>query len=256
MIGAIAGDIIGSPYEGKSWWMEERSTDFELFNSKCRFTDDTVLTICICDYLMNGGDLIQMMKDYTKKYPVRYGPAFKQWAYSESREPYGSYGNGSAMRISSVPYLVQNYDEMQAKVEEITCITHNHKEGISGAQAVAAAIFYALSGDYKSIIKKILKDGYKYDLDFSIDQIRPTFKFDPTCQGTVPAAIVAFLESEDYEHAIRLAVSLGGDTDTLACITGSIAAAYHGIPKNIADKSLSYLDDDLMKIVNQFRSNW
>lgn len=252
MIGAIAGDIIGSPYEGKFWWMAQRSTEFPLFSKKSRFTDDTVLTLCVCDYVMNGGNIVEMLKSYAKKYPVGYGPSFKSWVYSDSVNSYGSFGNGSAMRISSVPHLLLDYPEMIEKVREITKVTHDHPEGIRGTESVATAIHCAIKGKPKEWIKNVIENKFGYNLGFKIEDIRKDFVFDPSCQGTVPAAIISFLESKNYQDAVRLAVSLGGDTDTLACITGGIAGAYYGVPHYIHNKVLTYLDIDLRIVLDEF----
>jgi ADP-ribosylglycohydrolase len=252
MIGAIAGDIIGSPYEGKKFWMAERNPDFQpLFGEKCRYTDDTVLTICVADYLMNGGNLVLMLHEYTKKYQVGYGPTFRKWVNEGITSPYNSFGNGAAMRVSSVAYLYNDWEDINEYSDIVTRITHDHEEGIRGAVAVSAAIYLAKKGKSKELIKDSIDRNFGYDLDFTIDQIRPTFKFDVSCQGTVPPAIKCFLESTNYESAVRLAVSLGGDTDTLACITGGIAGAYYGVPIEIYNKAMVYLPVEFRNIISQ-----
>lgn len=259
MLGAIAGDIIGSVYEGKKRWLVERSADFEpLFSPKARFTDDTVLTVAVADSILHGGDLADLLKDYYHRHPgAGFGGDFRAWAESDDPEPYGSWGNGSAMRVSPVAWAFDTLDEVLRRARDTARVTHNHPEGIKGAQATAAAIFLARSGAAKWEIRDEVERRFGYDLSGRLDDIRPAFRFDSSCRGTVPPAIVAFLESDDYETAVRLAVSLGGDCDTLACIAGGIAAAaYGGVPPAIRDQALAHLDDPLAEVLDEFEGRY
>ncbi|HEX4607300.1 MAG TPA: ADP-ribosylglycohydrolase family protein, partial [Urbifossiella sp.] len=230
MIGAIAGDIIGSVYEGKKRWLAARTADFQpLFSPRARFTDDTVLTVAVADALLHGHDLTGLLKDYYARYPgAGFGGEFKRWAASDDTAPYGSWGNGSAMRVSPVAWAFGTLDEVVHRAKETARVTHNHPEGIKGAQATAAAVFLARSGAAKWELRDEVERRFHYDLSFTLDDIRPTYAFDSSCAGTVPPAVMAFLESSDFESAVRLAVSLGGDCDTLACIAGAIAGAFYG----------------------------
>jgi ADP-ribosylglycohydrolase len=249
MIGALAGDIIGSIYE----WDDINTTDFPLFQDTCHFTDDSVLTVALADAILHNASYIEKLREYYNIYPdAEYGGRFRKWAKSRKPKPYNSYGNGSAMRISPVGWVYETLDEVLRKAEEYTVITHNHPEGIKGAQATATAIFLARHGATKDEIRQYITATFGYDLTMNCDDIRPTYQYDVTCQGTVPQALVAFLDSDGFEHAIRLAVSLGGDTDTLACITGGIAEAFYGIPDVIRETTLQYLSDDLKEVTELF----
>jgi len=250
MLGAIAGDIIGSVYE----WNNIKSKEFELFSSRSFFTDDSVLTVALADALINGYDFGQLMKQYYHRYPdAGYGGSFHKWASTPDTKPYNSWGNGSAMRTSPVGYAFDNLDEVLIMAEYYAAITHNHPEGIKGAQATSASIFLARNGASKDEIKSYIIDNFNYDLSNSLDEIRPEYSFDVSCQGTVPQAITAFLESVSYEDAIRNAISLGGDSDTLACITGGIAESYYkGLPANITEQATGFLDENLRKVVADF----
>lgn len=258
MLGAIAGDIIGSVYEANKRWLTVRTTDFQpLFSPKARFTDDTVLTVAVADALLHGRDLTELLKDYYARYPgAGFGGGFKRWAASDGTEPYHSWGNGSAMRVSPVAWAFNTLDEVLHRAKDSARITHNHLEGIKGAQATAAAVFLARSGAAKWELQEEVERRFHYDLSFTLDDIRPTYAFDSSCQGTVPQAIVAFLESSDFESAVRLAISLGGDCDTLACIAGSIAAASYGIPGAIREQALARLDEPLTEVVAEFESRF
>jgi ADP-ribosylglycohydrolase len=258
MLGAIAGDIIGSVYEGKKQWLAARTADFQpLFSPKARFTDDTVLTVAVADALMNGRDLMGLLKDYFARYPgAGFGGDFKRWAASEDTEPYGSWGNGSAMRVSPVAWAFSTLNEVLHRAKETARVTHNHPEGIKGAQATAAATFLARSGAAKWELRDEVERRFHYDLSFTLDDIRPTYAFDSSCAGTVPPAIVAFLESSDFESAVRLAISLGGDCDTLACIAGAIAGAFYGVPSHIREQALVRLDEALWEIVAEFERRY
>lgn len=250
MLGAIAGDIIGSVHE----FSGTKSTDFALFVPGSRFTDDSVLAIAVADCLMTGKNYVDAFHEYFLEYPnAGYGLRFFHWASAGRRDAYNSLGNGSAMRVPAVGYAFNTLNEVLAEAARSAEVTHSHPEGIKGAQVTAAAIFLARHGETKYRIKDWISATFGYDLTRSVDQIRPAYEFDVSCQGTIPAAIAAFLDSHDYEDAVRKAISLGGDADTLACITGAIAEAhYGGVPPQIADRALQMLDNRLRKVVRQF----
>jgi ADP-ribosylglycohydrolase len=250
MIGAIAGDIIGSVFE----WRNVKTTDFELFSKDSRFTDDTVLTVAVADCILYRGDYAKTMRAYGRRYPhAGYGERFRKWLFSDTPLPYNSFGNGSAMRVSPVGFAFPTIAEVIEQAGKSAEITHNHPDGIRGAKAVAAAVFLARTGESKKGIKNYIEEHIMYDLDMTLDTIRPGYRFDQTCNGSVPQAIIAFLESEDYEDAIRKAISIGGDSDTIACITGGIAQAFYGkIPKHIFTKVSDLLPADLRRIVAEF----
>lgn len=250
ILGAIIGDIIGSVFE----WHNVKTTDFELFCERTEFTDDSVLTIATMDSILNGIDYTTAYQTYSKKFPNRgYGGFFRSWIHSGNPKPYNSYGNGSAMRVSPVGWAYDTLDEVLIQARRSAEVTHNHPEGIKGAQVTAAAVFLARNGSTKADIQNYIQETFEYDLERRIDDIRPVYRFNETCQETVPEAIIAFLESEDYESAIRLAVSIGGDSDTVACITGGIAEAYYKeIPEWIVDKALRLLPADLIKLIEEF----
>jgi ADP-ribosylglycohydrolase len=249
MLGAIAGDIIGSVYE----WNNIKTTEFPLFNDKGFFTDDSVLSIALADAITNDRNYADVMREYGKKYPnAGYGGYFRQWLANPELGPYSSFGNGAGMRISSVGWAYNTLHDVLEKSEEYTSVTHNHEEGVKGGCAVAVSIYFARNGESKEFIKKYIEETFDYDLDRTCDDIRPDYKFNETCQKTIPEAIICFLESTDFESAVRLAISLGGDSDTLAAITGSIAEAFYGMPLDIAEKVLTYLDDDMKKTIGDF----
>jgi ADP-ribosylglycohydrolase len=250
MIGAIAGDIIGSVHE----FQGQKRTDFPLFVAESRFTDDTVLTVAVADSLLTGASYVDNFHEYTRAYPDRcYGVGFWHWVKSESRLPYNSWGNGSAMRVSPVAFAFQTLEEVLREAKASADVTHNHPEGVHGAQATATAIFLARQGESKKKIRGAIEKHFGYDLSRTVASIRPTYSFNESCQGTVPEAITAFLDSEDYEDAVRLAVSLGGDADTLACIAGGIAGAFYGgVPSRIAIPALGLLDDRLRNTITGF----
>ncbi|GLI53730.1 ADP-ribosylglycohydrolase family protein [Thermodesulfovibrio yellowstonii] len=253
MLGAIVGDIVGSVYEFKNI----KTKKFRLFKKGCFFTDDTVLTVSLAEAIMTGRDYAYLMREYYRKYPNRgYGYRFSIWVENESMGPYNSWGNGSAMRISPVGFAFDTIEEVLDHAKKYSEITHNHPEGIKGAQATASAIFLARKGVSKIEIKKFIENNFGYDLSESLDEIRPNYRFNESCQETVPQAIIAFLESTDFEDPIRNAISLGGDSDTLACITGGIAEAYYGLPEKIAKKAMEYLDEFLIKTVLKFREKF
>ncbi len=278
MLGAIVGDIVGSIYE----WNNIKTKDFPLFQDRCFFTDDTVMTCTVAEAVMNGGkreDFIRAMKKYGRMYPDSgYGTHFAAWLMSDDEKPYNSFGNGAAMRVSPCAWVMScgsyartgawpsnGSDQARLSAE----VTHNHPEGIKGAMATADAIFlcrfyfggycwdygYLINDDpaeCKRRVKEHIEKVYGYDLSRTLDEIRPTYQFNETCQETVPQAIIAFLESTDFEDAIRNAISLGGDSDTLAAITGSIAEAAYGIPEWIREKAISYLDEPLRAVLQRW----
>lgn len=254
MLGAIAGDIIGSVYE----WNNIKRTDFELFNDRSTFTDDTVLTVAVADCILYKKNYAETFKEYGRKYPdAGYGGRFYKWIFSDNQQAYNSFGNGSAMRVSPVGFAFHNLEEILAEAKRSAEVTHNHPEGIKGAQAVACAIFLARKGEDKDTIKNFITDRFGYDLSHTLEDIRPHYRFDVTCQGSVPQAIIAFLESITFEDAIRKAVSIGGDSDTIACITGGIAQAYYkDMPSNIVDTVKRKLTPDLLSVVELFYNKY
>ena len=254
MLGAIIGDIVGSPYE----FDPIKTTDFPLFTAGCRFTDDSVLTIATASAILADGDYAAAYKNFGRRYPdAGYGGNFRLWLAGENSDPYNSWGNGSAMRVSPVALAFDSIDEVLAEAEKSAAVTHNHPEGIKGAQATALAIFLARTGTSKDAIRDEIETRFTYDLDRTLAEIRPHYHFDVSCQGTVPEAIIAFLESESYEDAIRKAVSLGGDSDTLACITGSIAQAhYKQITPETARTAMSMLPADLLEVLGRFTAQY
>jgi len=253
MLGAIAGDVIGSVYEGAGRNVKTPYF-YPLFDPRCRPTDDTFLTVAVADSILYSEDLIDKLKEYFWLYPrAGYGGNFARWAQSISRGPYRSYGNGSAMRVSPVGYAYESLPEVLYHAERTAAVTHNHPEGVKGAQATAACIFLARTGAGKEEIRDYVARTFHYDLDRFLDDIRPVYTFDVTCQGSVPEAIIAFLESTDYEDAVRKAISLGGDSDTIACITGGIAEAFYGaMPEAIWKDVWDRLDARVCGVVHEF----
>ena len=256
MFGAIIGDIIGSRFE----WNNIKTKDFELFSENCFFTDDTVMTIAVAKALLNcDGDYsylseetIKELRNFGRLYPdCGYGGMFKKWLTSKNPQPYHSFGNGAAMRISAVSLAGRCLEDVKALSKMVTQITHNHPEGIKGAEAVAVAVYLARKGSIISEIKAFIQENY-YDYSFTLDDIRDHYYFNETCQGTVPQALQAFFESTSFEDAIRNAVSIGGDSDTLCAITGSIAETYYGIPNDLLEKGRSFLDRTLLNVIDEF----
>lgn len=251
MIGAIIGDIVGSRFE----FNNHRSTDFELFGDGCSYTDDTIMTIAVADAIIYKSSFNLTMQAYGVKYPCPkggYGGNFAMWLSSDYPQPYDSFGNGSAMRVSPCALLSKRNRELALTRAAMSAIpTHNHPEGIKGALAVTDAILMAFGHADKESIRNKISNLYGYDLDFTCDEIRDTNKFNETCMVTVPQAVVAFLDSSGFEDAIRLAVSIGGDSDTIAAITGPIAEAYYGIPSDIREKAMGFLPSPLASIVNE-----
>lgn len=254
MLGAIIGDIVGSRFE----FNNTNRTDFELFTDECSFTDDTICTVAVADAILRGEDFGTVIHEWCRKYPYPmggYGGRFAQWVHSNDPQPYNSFGNGSAMRASPCGHVPTMQDALKYARASAEC-THNHPEGIKGAVCVADCIHHVLRGATKEEIKTLVISVYGYDLDQTCGEIRATNTFNETCQITVPQAIVCFLESTDFEDAIRLAISIGGDSDTIADITGSIAEAYYGIPQHIQDKALGYLPTEMKDVITQFRQKY
>jgi ADP-ribosylglycohydrolase len=254
IIGAVAGDIIGSVYE----FQNVKTTDFRLFSSASNFTDDSVLTFATMDSLINKTGYEKSYLEYGRKYPdAGYGGRFYYWLFGNNPAPYNSWGNGSAMRVSPVGWVFDSLEEVLLQAKRSAEVTHNHPEGIKGAQAAAAAVFMARTGKSKDEIKIYIGKNFGYNLNRTIKNIRPGYQFDESCQGSVPEAIIAFLESVNYEDAVRLAVSLGGDSDTIACITGGIAEAfYKEIPDYIRENVLRIVPNELKDILKMFSSKY
>lgn len=250
IIGAVTGDIIGSVFEFDNY----RAKDFPLFCPETDFTDDSVMTIATMHAILNSKDYAKAYHTFGNEYQGRgYGGKFLGWLMSRDPKPYNSWGNGSAMRVSPVGWAYDNLDDVLENAKKSAEVTHNHPEGIKGAQATAAAVFLARTGRSKDEIKKYVETTFGYDLSRTCDEIREVYEYNETCQRTVPEAITAFLESNDFEDAIRNAVSLGGDSDTLACIAGGIAQAfYKDIPEYIIENSLRLLPEELIKILEDF----
>jgi ADP-ribosylglycohydrolase len=250
MLGAIAGDIIGSIYE----FVNFKEYEFPLFSKDSFFTDDSVLTVAVADALIHNLDIARTLKAYALNYPNRgFGGSFYKWMHSSSMAPYNSWGNGSAMRTSAIGFFYNSEADVLSAARKFAEVTHNHPEGIKGAQATAFAIFLARQGCSKEEIRKDITNSFHYGLTRALDEIRPKYVFDESCQGTVPQAITAFLESENFEDAVRKAVSLGGDADTLGCITGSIAEAYYGqVPPEIVAETVKRLPEEFLKIIDKF----
>jgi ADP-ribosylglycohydrolase len=250
MLGAIAGDIIGSRFE----WHNHKNKEFDLFSDASHFTDDTVLTVALADSLLSGAPFTDRLKEYYHRYPrAGYGGRFQQWAASDLRQPYGSYGNGSAMRVSPVGWYFNDLSTVLSEARNSATVTHDHPEGIKGAQAVAAAIFLARIGENKADIRDFIVERFGYRFDFTLDEIRPYYRFDVTCHGSVPQALQAFFEAHNFEDAIRNAISIGGDSDTIACITGGVAEAFYGeVPVLIRREVFARLDEPLTILTKQF----
>ncbi|MES3677350.1 ADP-ribosylglycohydrolase family protein [Halomonas elongata] len=254
MLGAIAGDIIGSVHEGAG----TKHREFPLFTPQSTFTDDSVLCVAVAEVLLSGGDFIDAYHDYFQRYPdAGFGGSFTRWAASRSRHPYYSWGNGSAMRVPPVGFAATSLEEALSLAKRSAEVTHDHPEGIRGAQAVAAAIFLARQTDDKTSLRHELETRFGYDLSPRLDEIRPGYGFDVSCQGSVPPSIIAFLEADGVESAIRNAISLGGDADTQACMAGAMAEAFHdGLPESLRHEVLARLPDDLRRVVETFEAHY
>lgn len=260
MLGAIIGDIIGSRFE----WNNNRNKEFDLFTTECFPTDDSIMTLSVAKAILESkedfSDLSEKTKNFMQKigrnYPdCGYGGNFFYWIFSDNPKPYNSYGNGAAMRVSAVGFVANSLEEAKSLSRKVTEITHNHPEGIKGAEATAVAIYLAKIGKDISEIRGFITKNY-YTLDFTLDEIRDTYEFNETSQNTVPQALQAFFESTNFEDAIRNAISIGGDSDTLAAICGGIAEAYYGIPDNIRKQAINFLDEDLLKILIEFENKY
>ena len=260
MIGAIIGDIVGSRFE----WKNHRSKKFQLFAENCFPTDDSIMTLAIGKALLEsheeqevlGQQAVKWMHEVGRPYPsCGYGGRFMGWMYSDDCEPYNSFGNGAAMRVSACGFAADSMEEAFAFSKAVTEVTHNHPEGIKGAEATTAAIYLARTGKTIPEIRAYIEEHY-YPLNFTLDGIRDTYAFNETCQDTVPEAIEAFLESTSFEDAIRNAISVGGDSDTLAAITGGIAEAYYGVPEEIREKALTYLDERQRTLLDEFEAKY
>jgi ADP-ribosylglycohydrolase len=254
MIGAIAGDVIGSVYEAYPL----KTKEFPLFSENSIFTDDTVLTVALADSILNNTPYVKNLKKYYHDfYWAGYGGAFQVWAVSQKTQPYNSWGNGSAMRVSPVGFAYNDLETVLEQAKHSAEVTHNHPEGIKGAQATASAIFLARTGKDKTTIKDYIENTFGYELSTPLDKVREVYEFDVSCQGSVPQSIIAFLESESYEDALRNAISLGGDSDTMACITGGMAQAFYGgVPDFIQEQVFEILDERLLKITEQFMAKY
>ncbi len=251
MLGAIAGDIIGSVYE----WSPNKSKNFPLFQAKSCFTDDTVLTVAVAESLLSGVGYAESLRNYARRYPsAGYGGMFQRWAFNGSMGPYNSFGNGSAMRVSPVGWAMEDIEAVLSEAARSAEVTHNHPEGIKGARATALALFLARKGADKAEIRREIERRFGYFLRTTVDELRPGSSFDVTCQGSVPSALVSFFDSVDFEDCIRNAISLGADSDTLAAIAGGIAEAhYGGVPEAIREGVFHRLDGNLAEVTRTFR---
>lgn len=250
MLGAVVGDIVGSTHE----YAGTKTKSFPLFAPNATYTDDSVLTVAVADWLLHGRDLVDYLHDYVQAFPGRgYGGMFGEWSRSRRREPYGSFGNGSAMRVSPVGFAFDTIDEIMDWAARSSAVTHDHPEAIRAAQATAVAVLLARQGATRNDIRDETRRRFGYPLTRTIADIRAAYSFTETAYGTVPPAITAFLESTDYEDAIRTAISLGGDADTMACITGGIADAFYGgVPEHIAEVARAIIDPRLLSVIDEF----
>ena len=260
MIGAIVGDIAGSRFEFKN----TKSKEFDLFHKRCRFTDDSVMSLAVCQALLDSmpdyenlsENTIKSMQLIGMEYPnCGFGQHFRRWIFSDNPKPYNSFGNGSAMRVSGCGYAANSIDEAVYLSYKVTKISHNHPEGMKGAAAIALAVYLARTGSSINKIKYYI-NKYFYQIDFTLDEIRETYQYEISCQNSVPQALEAFFESTSFEDAVRNAISIGGDSDTIAAITGSVAGAYYGVPDEIRNAALEYLDDSLKEILINFENKF
>ncbi|MBW2410911.1 MAG: ADP-ribosylglycohydrolase family protein [Deltaproteobacteria bacterium] len=254
MLGAIAGDIIGSVFENNPI----KSTAFPLFSKYSHFTDDSVLTVAIAHSVLKQHDYVSSLKNFARKYPnAGYGLSFYRWIQSSATQPYNIWGNGSAIRVIPVGFAFENEETVIREAQKSAAVTHNHPEGIKGAQATALAICLARHGAGKTQIRQAITERFGYDLKRTLDEIRPTYHFDVSCQKSVPESLLAFFESKDYEDAVRKAISLGGDTDTMACIAGGIAQAfYRKIPATIVAEVRLRLPKEFLEIIDEFNERF
>jgi ADP-ribosyl-[dinitrogen reductase] hydrolase len=247
MFGALIGDLVGSVYE----WKNYKAKDFQpLIHPRTFLTDDSVLTVAVADAFLNGRPLVESFKDWGRRYPQSgWGGQFKRWLFSDETEPYGSFGNGAAMRVSPSALLAENLDDVLELARHSAAVTHNHPEGIKGAQTTAMAIYYARQGRPAEDIRALVADFSGYDLDRTVDSIRPGYRFDVTCQGSVPEALICALEATSFEDALRNAISLGGDSDTIAAIAGPLAEARFGIPEDIAATAWAKVPKEMRSVI-------
>ena len=260
MIGAIIGDIVGSRFE----WHNIKHKDFELFTNDCFPTDDSIMTLALAQAILNSksdySDLsenaVECMRTIGRDYPDSgYGGGFHRWLFSDNPKPYNSFGNGAAMRVSPAGFAAKSLDETKELSRKITQVTHNHPEGLKGAEATAVSIYMARTGSSLAEIREYVDENY-YPMNFTLDAIRPAYRFNETCQDTVPQALMSFFESTGFEDAIRNAISIGGDSDTLAAICGGVAEAYYGVPAQIRKDALTFLDKRLLKILEAFENKF
>ncbi len=263
MYGAILGDIIGEPYE---FDRSPKTKDFPLFSKKPFFTDDSVMTIAVCDGILKAGldadeatmktSMIRSMQLWGHKYPLAgYGGRFRKWLFNEETEPYGSWGNGSAMRVSSAGWLFESLERTREVARWSAEVTHNHPEGVKGAESIASVIWLSRNGKSKAEIKEYVQREFGYDLSRTCDQIRPNYRHVESCQGTCPEAITAFLEGKDFEDVIRTAVSLGGDCDTLTDIAASMGEAFFGLPEEFKKKAYEFTKEDMHQVMKEFEKH-
>ncbi len=260
MLGAIIGDIVGSRFE----WRNIKSKEFDFLTRECRPTDDSVMTLALAQAILvsraDFSDLsekaVQCMQSVGRRYPnCGYGGRFRIWMFSDSPKPYGSFGNGAAMRVSPAGFAAESLEQAKQLSYNITAVTHNHPEGIKGAEATTVALYMARTGSTKEEIREVIDRQY-YPMNFTLDEIRPTYQFNEICQDSVPQALMAFFESDSFEDAIRNAISIGGDSDTLAAICGGVAEAYYGIPDDLRKRAEKYLDDRQMTILEMFERKY
>lgn len=258
MLGAIVGDVVGSRFE----WHNHRNKDFEFFVKDCFATDDSIMTLAVAKAILtsntNYANLSEQAINYMQKigrnYPdCGFGGMFFNWIFSDNPQPYDSFGNGAAMRISAVGFAANSLDQVKEMSKRVTEVSHNHPEAIKGAEATAVAIYLARTGKDISEIQDYIDKNY-YSINFTIDEIRDSYQFNETCQETVPQALQAFFESNDFEDAIRNAISIGGDSDTVAAICGGIAEAYYGIPSEIREGTIKFLNQELTEILVEFEN--
>ena len=257
MYGAILGDVVGSPYEFRNI----KTKEFPLFSRSSRFTDDTAMTVAVAEALLDAQGkgreerreaVTRSLQKWGRRYPdAGYGGRFFGWLYADDPRPYNSWGNGSAMRVSSAGWLFDTLEETREAAADTACVTHNHPEGIKGAECTAAVIWLARHGSTKAEIREYVEKEF-YPLDTTCDGIRPWYRFDVSCQGTLPPAVTAFLEGNDFEDVVRTAVSLGGDSDTLACIAGAMAEAFYGVPDRLITECRARLPEDMLQVVDRF----
>ncbi len=260
MLGAIIGDIVGSRFE----WDNHRSKEFEFLTYKCFPTDDSVMSLAVAKAILESGNELTALSETTARYMQKigrnypgcgYGGGFLRWMFSDDPKPYNSFGNGAAMRVSAAGFAAESIEEAKLLSKLVTEVTHNHSEGIKGAEATAIAVYLAKSGSNILDIRDYI-DKYYYSLDFTLDEIRDTYEFNETCQETVPQALQSFFESDSFEDAIRNAISIGGDSDTIAAICGGVAEAYYGIPTDIRKHALTFLDETLMGLLVEFENKY